>query len=88
MAVVVEYRAISADQALANCVVEVEEFFFVFVAGEFSSCQTRLNDVEKIKILRQRLCGLLEGGAVVGALFQFAEAVGAKVRPHDSIRGH
>ena len=85
MAVVAECQAIRADQALAHGV-KVAGLFVVFgantaAAGAVAAVGLEgLRDVKHFEILRQRLRGLLEGGAVVGTLvdLESAEAFGAE----------
>ena len=90
MAVVVQRKTIHTDRALAHGV-EVAERLLVFgargvvaglaldpAAGPAAGRAARLRDVQQVEVLRQRLCGLLECGAVVGALVELAEAVGAE----------
>ena len=77
MAAVAEHRTVHADQALASGV-EISEGLLVFGASELPAGQARLHDVQRIKVLRQRVCGLLEGCAVVWAFVDSGEAVCAE----------
>ena len=86
MAVVLQREAIHADRALAHGV-EVAKGLLVFGADavaalDVADLKTRqiLHQSKQVEIFRQRVRGLLEGGAVVGALvrFQLTEAFGAE----------
>ena len=89
MPVVTECQAIRTDRALTHGV-EVAERLLVFgargvaglaldpAAGPVAGRAARLRNVQQVEVLRQQLCGLLEGGAVVRALVELAEAVGAE----------
>ena len=88
MAGVGEHSAVRADQALAHGV-EVAKGLLVFGANTAAALAAvavaavgldGLRDVKQVEILRQRLRGLLEGGAVVGTLvdLELAEAFGAE----------
>ena len=89
MAAVAECSAVRADQALAHGV-EVAKGLLVFGADAVAALAAvaaaaavgleGLRDVKQVEILRQRLRGLLEGGAVVGTLvdLESAEAFGAE----------
>ena len=77
MAAVAEHRAVRADQALAHGV-EISEGLSVFGASEFPAGQAGLHDIQRFKILRQQICWLLEGGAIIGALVDSVEAFGAE----------
>ena len=54
------------------------EGLLVFGASELPAGQTRLHSFQRVKVLRQQLYIMLEGGAVDGALVDSAEAICAE----------